>query len=116
MDTHGSAGAVSVPRMVEQGLHRTERALNAVYGVRAEGSAAKARKMARIAELCEREARWWGVLERWTYLESGLPLIFGRAGLVARAEAAARAERYRELESGYWQRALAVAADSGVAA
>lgn len=116
MDGHVIAGAASVPRMVEQGLNRTGRALNAAHRQRADGSAAKARKMARIAALHEREARWWGVLERWTYLESGLPLVFGRAGIAARADASARAERYRELESSYWQRALVVAADSGVAA
>lgn len=116
MDGQMIAGAGSVPRMVERASDRIWMAVQAAHRVRAEGNAAKARKMARLAELYEREARWWGVLERWTYLKSDLPRVFGRAGIAARADAAARAERYRELESRYWQRALAVAADSGVAA
>lgn len=116
MDTQGSAGVVSVPAMVQQALTRADRDLAEAQRARASSPCATARKMARIAELYERQARWWDVLSRWTYGGSELPRVFGTATLAASNRAKSLARQYRELESRYWQRALAVAADSGVAA
>ncbi|GAA1208393.1 hypothetical protein [Prauserella alba] len=116
MDTRVFAAAGSVPQMVEQGVARTRRASVKALNMRAAGRCERARKMGRIAELYEREARWWGVLTRWTSHQRAVPWVYTTAAMAAEHEAERRAENYREMEAGYWRRALAVAADSGVAA
>ena len=116
MDTRVFAAAGSVPHMVEQGLARTQNAYVQAKNTRVSGGCETARKMGRIAELFEREARWWDVLTRWMSHQQGVPWVYTTAVIAAHHEAERRAESYREMEAGYWRRALAVAADSGVAA
>ncbi|PRX47565.1 hypothetical protein B0I33_105144 [Prauserella shujinwangii] len=107
---------MSVPEMVRRGLGRTERARRQASSVQAGSLAARARKMARVAELYEREARWWRVLVEHSYSPAacGLPLVYGRAAIAAEASARARVRTYRELEADYWRRSLAVASDTGL--
>ncbi|MCP2255690.1 hypothetical protein LY13_004471 [Prauserella aidingensis] len=116
MDSQVFAGPGSVPHMVEQGLGRTRRAYVQAQNKCVSGRCGTARKMGRIAELYEREARWWGVLSRWTSHQRGIQWIYTTAAISAEHDAERRAESYREMEASYWRRALAVAADSGVAA
>lgn len=116
MDTRVFAAAGSVPQLVEQGVARTRRAYVKALNMRAAGRCERARKMGRIAELHEREARWWGVLTRWTSHQQDIPWVYTTAVIAAQQEAERRAENYREMETSYWRRGLAIAADSGVAA
>jgi hypothetical protein len=45
----------------------------------------------RIAALCDRESRWYGVLHRWAYSPQGtVPLVFGQAAI--RAESCAMSD------------------------
>jgi hypothetical protein len=84
--------------------------------MRTETSCEIARKFGRVAELYDREARWWEVLVDWTYTKSDLCTVYGAAAIAAKTRAEESAKEYRRLEASYWQRATAVAADSGVAA
>lgn len=118
MTRHVYAADLSVPDRVYRALDLLGAARRRAQDVCADTHSAKARKMARVAELYEREARWWGVLEDWTYSREsvGVPLIYGRAVIVAGRDATETARNYRDLEANYWRRTLAVVSDSGVAA
>jgi hypothetical protein len=60
----------------------------------------------RLAVLCEREARWWGVLCRWTYSsQEQVPLVFGTAVMAAAGEVRARARFWRDIASDCRRRA-----------
>lgn len=73
-------------------------------------------RLARVAELYRREARWWGVLSRWAYSEhpNAMPLVFGKAAIRAECEATERAARYDEFAASARRRVVMAA--SGVAA
>jgi hypothetical protein len=118
MTTQKSAAELTVPNRVFRALDLLGAAKVRAQKVCADTHSAKARKMARIAALYEREARWWDVLEDWTYSREsvGVPLVYGRAVIVAQRDAKDSARTYRDLEANYWRRTFAVVADSGVAA
>jgi hypothetical protein len=118
MTRHKNAANLSVPNRVHRALDLLNAAKRRAQDASADTNAAKARKMARIAELFEREARWWGVLVDWTFSAAsvGVPLVYGRAAVAAEGDAKTNARTYRELEANYWRRTFAVVADSGVAA
>jgi hypothetical protein len=106
-----------VPDRVQRALELLGAARWRAQTVCADTDSARARKMARIAELFEREARWWGVLVDWTYSREsvGVPMVYGRAAIAAEGDAKESARTYRDLEASYWRRTFAVVADSGVA-
>jgi hypothetical protein len=58
---------------------------------------------ARLALLDAREAGWWRVLARWTYRESQLPTVYGRAATTARFGARESARFWRQAGAD-WQR------------
>lgn len=116
MDTQVFAGRGSVPQAVSSALTRVRQAQTTALCQTATGRCGRARKMGRIAELYEREARWWHVLGRWTCRQTGIPVVFDSAIVAASSAADRRARQYREWERAAWDRALRVAADSGVAA
>jgi len=116
--------AASVPRMVRAGLDRVLRAQCGAQRMPADTHAARARKLTRVAELFEREQRWWNVLSHWARQRDGLfstsadvevTVVFARAAGDAAHRAGSFADSYREMAADAWQRSLAVASDSGVA-
>lgn len=117
MTTATVTETVPVPALVWAGLDRAEVEYRRACRMRADTHAARARQMGRIAAVFEREARWWGVLARWTYSPSGeMSFLYGRATIVAKHDARNRAEKYRDLEASAWRCCLELASDSGVAA
>lgn len=116
MSTQDSTDTVPVPEMVTRALDRIQHAWVRANAVRIDSHAARARQLGRIAELYEREARWWSVLVDWTYIHSDLWRAYGRAAIAAQDTAEDRARTHRDLEARAWQRSLDVASDSGVAA
>ena len=117
MTTATSTETVSVSALVWQGLDRSEAAFVRAARMPEHTHAARARRLGRLAAIYEREARWWGVLARWTYTrQAGVPLVYGHATHAAKALAQSRARDYRDMEASAWQRCLDVASDSGVAA
>src|SRR5699024_12105548 len=92
-------GNGSVPRMVLDGLDRLEKTRIRVMCTQASTYAGRARRLGRIAELYEREARWWAVLARWRHDDVYTTLACGRASLAAEFSAERSGEFYREYES-----------------
>jgi hypothetical protein len=99
--------AGSVPVMVAAGLERCRRErtrLQAAYPASDVGWAARAE---RLAVLHEREARWWTVLDRWTFLsQREIPTVFGDAAMIAAGQARASAGFWRD-SAGDWRRRVA---------
>jgi hypothetical protein len=56
-----------------------------------------------MALLAAREAAWWGVLAHWTFAHSDLPMIYGRAALLARQSRMDQADRWRR-SAREWRR------------
>lgn len=102
----------SVPGMVGRALDRS-------FDSRVRITAADpAERLGRMAELYERDARWWSVLARWfqseaayeSYLTFGPAFqVFHLATLSARDEARRSAEDYRELAASARERAARTA-------
>jgi hypothetical protein len=63
----------------------------------------------RMADIAEREARWWMVLARWTYAQAyqpgGVPLVFGRAVLRTIDDRTDRARMLRHAAADFRARA-----------
>lgn len=91
--------------MVERGIERCDAELFRMLQREPHGYAEQARRCDRLAELYERQARWWRVLTAPTYRRvNGIPRAYGIALHAARGAAEryaqdyrAHAERYREL-------------------
>jgi len=102
--TQTSAGWV--PVLVQAGLRRCneQRVLASAMPVISAGDwAARSEKLAAIAG---REARWWSVLATWTYRTNrspGVPLVFGRAVLMAIEDREQRARLLAQMASD-WRR------------
>jgi hypothetical protein len=89
---------VNVPAVVEQAMLRSSRdygaALLLPYGSHAE----EAHRADRLAAICERRARWWGVLVRWIFSPAcGLPWVFGAAVLDAGRREESNARFWRDV-------------------
>ncbi|MDQ2709192.1 MAG: hypothetical protein M3Z25_16860 [Actinomycetota bacterium] len=96
-----------MPVMVEAGLRRCTEARRTVSDRDPRTHLEQAARADRLVALWEREARWWLVLERWTYLRRAeMPLVYGRAVVQARAEATRYAHLYRDLAAD-WRRMAA---------
>jgi hypothetical protein len=93
--------------MVAAGLARCWREWSRVAESLPDSAASQAERAARLAVLCEREARWWEVLERWTYgPEGSVPLVFGRA-VMAVSDARRDHSRFWDGLAGDWRRRAA---------
>jgi hypothetical protein len=97
---------VSVPAMVAAGLGRCQVERKRIAELTQQSHMGWAVRAERMAALCERESRWWTVLERWTYLaQCDVPRVFGRAAMQASDHWARRAEFWRGLASDWRRRA-----------
>ncbi len=98
--------ARTVPQMVTAGLNRCTDARAVVGELRPTTHLGQAIRCERMAALAEREARWWTVLERWTYLSQWeVPTVYGRAAIVAANTARDRARLYSDLATDWRKRA-----------
>ncbi|OLT10143.1 hypothetical protein BJF78_29220 [Pseudonocardia sp. CNS-139] len=59
----------------------------------------------RLAMICAREAAWWGLLARWSYLSGAVDAIHGRAALRARSKCRGDARFWRDLAADWRARA-----------
>lgn len=115
MASNGHTGVELVATMVERGIERCRAALAKVLREQPASDEGKARRCERVADLYEREARWWWVLSLPTFC-SDLPDVYGVAVHGARAHSLRSAERYREYAQQWADRAAQRAAGAGVAA
>ncbi|MGH3947528.1 MAG: hypothetical protein ACRDSE_00150 [Pseudonocardiaceae bacterium] len=115
-----------MPEMVAAGLERNFAARQAARPGNRRGLTDEtfAARLAMVAELYERDARWWGVFIRWCRTDEGYRArggpgaasqLFYRAALGARDDAERDARDMRELEQSA-RRRTAEAAGTAVAA
>lgn len=91
--------------MVTAGLDRCRRAQRAIEVAKPAGHAERAVRCERLAALFEREARWWTVLDRWTYLsQREIPNVYGLAAMLAADVARDRARFYTGMANDWRQR------------
>ncbi|MGI8815069.1 MAG: hypothetical protein ACR2G2_07250 [Pseudonocardia sp.] len=108
MNGHGDRGIGPwVPVMVEAGLRRCTEQRRTVSELDPRTHLEQAARADRVAALWEREARWWLVLQRWTYSRrANVPLVYGRAVVQAGTEANRYVEFYRDIAAD-WRRMAA---------
>lgn len=93
-----------MPQMVAAGLDRCRRAQRVIEAASRATYAERAVRCERLAALFEREARWWTVLDRWTYLsQREVPNVYGLAAMVAAGMAQDRARFYTGMAAD-WRR------------
>ncbi|HZZ50848.1 MAG TPA: hypothetical protein VFE65_28495 [Pseudonocardia sp.] len=93
-----------VPAMVDAGVMRCTRQRLSSLAVGGGTPIEEAARAERLARLCEREARWWRVLERWLLAHPDeWTVVFGRAVAHTVAVQAENAHRWRML-AGDWRR------------
>ena len=103
---NGRVGAGWVPAMVDAGLGRCQRERTRLNDQRPATVWASAARAERMAVLFEREARWWTVLDRWTYLgQDEIPNVYGWAAMIAAEQCRRDARFYRDLASDLRRRA-----------
>jgi len=92
-----TAGA-QVPAMVEQAMTRCAREYGAAYLLPHGSDAEQAHRAEQLAAVCERRARWWGVLLAWAFTPiCDLPWVFGAALIDARRHEQSAARFWREV-------------------
>jgi hypothetical protein len=102
---NGQVGAGWVPAIVDAGLGRCQRERTRLGAQRPTSDEALTVRAERMAVLFEREARWWTVLDRWTYLgQDEIPNVYGRAALIAAGESRRDARFYRDLACDFRRR------------
>jgi len=62
-----------IPALVQAGLQRCTGQRVLASGMPDTSADARAARADRLADIAEREARWWTVLARWTYAQGYLP-------------------------------------------
>ncbi|MBN9791165.1 hypothetical protein DMP17_21525 [Pseudonocardia sp. TMWB2A] len=77
-----TATVIPVARLVEAGLHRTDRAIRDTARPPAGDRLAHAARARRLAELHTRRARWWAILQRDT-ATNRVPIVYVRAVVTA---------------------------------
>ena len=91
------AGA-AVPDLVERAMLRCSQEYGESLTLPHTSYAEQAHRAEQLAEVCERRARWWGVLLRWVLSPAcTLPWVFGAAVLDAR--------RREEDDARFWRNA-----------
>lgn len=92
-----------VPALVEAGLRRCEEAENAASGMPRRTNEEWAARADRLADLCERRARWWAVLSRWSFGQEDLPSVLVRATVTVGISEDEHARSWREMARD-WRR------------
>jgi hypothetical protein len=91
------AGA-SVPDLVERAMLRCSQEYGEALSLPHTSYVEQAHRAEQLATVCERRARWWGVLLRWIFSpDCALPWVFGAAVLDAR--------RREEDDARFWRNA-----------
>lgn len=99
-DTEGTGP--STPEVVERALLRCARDYGQASTLPDGSYVEKARRAERLAVVCERRARWWGVLLRWTFSHyCDLPWIFSAAVIDARKADESSARFWREIAADW---------------
>lgn len=96
----------AVPAIVAAGLSRTSKELTKASGWRPTILAERAERAARLAELCERQARWWTALERWSRERPDVPPVFVQAVIEARCAQDGHSRFWRD-SAADWHRQAA---------
>jgi hypothetical protein len=94
-----------VPAIVLEGLRRCSEQRVTAMELPRRSNADWAARADRLAELCDREARWWSVLATWTYRQGDVPLIYRRAVLESVIDKRNRALSWRESAADWRRRA-----------
>lgn len=78
-------GGADVPELVERAMLRCSQEYGEALALPSGSYAEQAHRAECLAVVCERRARWWGVLLRWVFSPAcTLPWVFGAAVLDAR--------------------------------
>lgn len=97
---------MSVPAIVRAGLDRCRGERVRVSGSEPRTAAEWVVRAERLAVLSEREARWWTVLERWTFLgQTQIPTVYGRAAMRAASSEHEEARFWRDSAADWRRRA-----------
>jgi hypothetical protein len=105
MDTTSQrATDITVPTLVRRALQRCAEQFEHAQRLPHRTHADNIARAERIAALCDRESRWYGVLHRWAYSPQGtVPLVFGQAAI--RAESCAMSDARFWADSAAYHRA-----------
>ena len=102
--TNQHASDVTVPTLVRRALQRCAAQYDYAQRMPRRTHADNITRAERIAALCDRESRWYGVLHRWAYSPQGtVPLVFGQAAI--RAESCAMSDARFWADSAAYHRA-----------
>jgi hypothetical protein len=94
-----------VPAIVLAGLRRCSEQRVAAMELPRRTNLDWAARAERLAELCDREARWWSVLATWTYRHGEVPVVYGRAVRESVVAKERRALSWRESAADWRRRA-----------
>jgi hypothetical protein len=99
--------AITVPTLVRRALQRCGMQFTHAQDMPHLTHADKVTRSERLAVLCDRESRWYGVLHRWAYSPQGtVPLVFAHAAV--RAESCAMSDaRFWANDAAYYRARLA---------
>jgi hypothetical protein len=95
-----------VPVLVQAGLRRCNEQRVLVSAMPVVSAGEWAARSERLSAIAGREARWWSVLATWTHRTSqpgGVPLVFGRAVLMAIEDREQRARLLGQMAAD-WRR------------
>ncbi len=108
LDHRGACSSGYVPAIVEAALGRWQQQYDQAIGMPKATDAEHAARAARLAELCDRRARWWDVLAAWTYHRAGLsvPVVFGHAAQRCASRVRESARFWRETAADWHARHL----------
>jgi hypothetical protein len=111
MDTTDQRAAdVNVPTLVRRALQRCATHYEHAQRMPRRTHADNIARAERIAAVCDRESRWYGVLHRWAYSPQGtVPLVFGQAAI--RAESCAMSDARFWADNVAYYRALLAGVD-----
>jgi hypothetical protein len=93
----------ALPQLVQAGLKRCASAERQAWDMPRGSNEEWAARADRLAEICERRARWWVVLARWVYRNQAVPPVLGLAAVVAEVSEREHARSWREM-AGDWRR------------
>ena len=105
--TSQRAEDVTVPTLVLRALSRCATQFAKAQDMPRRTHVDKVARSERLAVLCDRESRWYGVLHRWAYSTHGtVPLVFGQAAVRAESRAMTDARFWAD-DAAYYRARLA---------